>query len=172
MKYYIKIEKKNSKDSQSTIMLSSVSKTLHSIQIYFSSPADVDSKSNNINNTITIKGKLDSKNRENAKLMSQWALIDSTSPEAYRNLTIWIIGPGPDNDNITDPIYKKIILTNAFVIDYKEVYDQDIENSEKNTYEITLKQKQDKLSEIKIEASGTRFSPKDEGFNEENNEGK
>ncbi len=170
MEYYAKIEQKNSKDTESIIKLSSHKNynTIQYIEIYFDSPANADKKADMIDMTVVIKGKLDTKNRTNAKLMTEWALTNSSSPSAYRNLTVWIIGDGVNN--IENPIYKKITLTYAFVVDYKENYDK-LTGKDNSTYEITLKQKKDELSEIKIEASGLKFDPAREGFEVEKKEG-
>jgi len=166
MLFYAKIEQKNSKDDKSIIRLSTTKNLIDAIEISFDSPADVSSKDDKINNSIVIRGKLDDNNKLNSKLMAEWALTNSTSASAYRNLTLWILGSAESNkDNV---IYRKIIFNYAFVVEYKENF---VVGSDQNTYEIKLKQKRDKLSEIVIEANELKFDPAREGFEVEKKEG-
>jgi len=148
MERYLKIE---SKDTKEEIKISNDYFT--DLEISFDSPDDSQAKIDKIGNLLTITGKIDESSREISAILSKWALMKSTAPSAYRKLTIWIIGE-------ENKILRKMECPYSFLVDYKETYKGDSEN----TFELKLKQKVDKLDEITISSEPLTFSAEKNGF--------
>jgi hypothetical protein len=148
MQKYLKIETKVD-DKDEIIHLAGT--YFDVLKIDFDSPDDTEKKMDRIENLIIIEGKLDTGCRKLSSDFAKWALLPSTKPGAYRNLTLWIVG---DNNMI----YRKMEYSKCFIVDYRENIGKE------DKFELKLKQKTDCLHEIKISSDELEFNPKDHGF--------
>ncbi|WP_066900675.1 hypothetical protein [Streptobacillus notomytis] len=69
-----------------------------------------------------------------------WSLVSAEDLEAYKNVTLEIILAGN--------VVRKVNLTNAFLIDYNEYFD---EKNGNGTFLLKIRQKKEKIKEIVIE---------------------
>ena len=72
--------------------------------------------------------------------MLLWSVVPAERAEAYRNVTVTYVAGGV--------VERKYTFTNAFVVDYQEVYDDGDGNG---TFTLWLKQKKDKMAELQVE---------------------
>lgn len=154
MEKYLKIE---SKDPKNTILLND--DYFNSLKITFESPDETEKKIDQIGNMIEIRGQINTYTQQYSAMLSKWALMKSTDPEAYRKLTLWIIGEN-------NKIYRKIEYPYCFLIDYIEEYGGLDENKREKSdnFILKIKQKQDELSKIVITADGKVFNAESSGF--------
>lgn len=111
------------------------------IEFIFDSPDDT--KEKNFNNIIglKLKGVINLETKDEILKLAQWA-ITTESSKIYRDVNICIYSGDINSDTL-----REIILTAAFVVDYNENF---IVTKEDPGYDLTLRQKFDKKSEIRI----------------------
>lgn len=107
-------------------------------------PEDSNARSKDVGSTMIISGKiltaLDGEEFDGTRQMGVWSLIPAEKVDCYRKVTVEVLS--------ADQIIRKIFFPNAFVVDYKEHYG-DTEGV--GTFELVVKQKKDKLDQVKIE---------------------
>jgi len=107
-------------------------------------PEDSNARSKDVGSTMVISGKiltaLDGEEFDGTRQMGVWSLIPAEKADCYRKITVEVLS--------ADQIIRKIFFPNAFVVDYKEHFG-DTEGV--GTFELVVKQKKDKLDQIKIE---------------------
>lgn len=107
-------------------------------------PEDSNARSKDVGSTMVISGKiltaLDGEEFDGTRQMGIWSLIPAEKADCYRKITVEVLS--------ADQIIRKIFFPNAFVVDYKEHFG-DTEGV--GTFELVVKQKKDKLDQIKIE---------------------
>ncbi|EQB90129.1 hypothetical protein J2Z44_001669 [Clostridium punense] len=107
-------------------------------------PEDSNARSKDVGSTMVISGKiltaLDGEEFDGTRQMGVWSLIPAEKADCYRKVTVEVLS--------ADQIIRKIFFPNAFVVDYKEHYG-DTEGV--GTFELVVKQKKDKLDQVKIE---------------------
>lgn len=107
-------------------------------------PEDSNARSKDVGSTMIISGKiltaLDGEEFDGTRQMGVWSLIPAEKADCYRKVTVEVLS--------ADQIIRKIFFPNAFVVDYKEHYG-DTEGV--GTFELVVKQKKDKLDQVKIE---------------------
>lgn len=107
-------------------------------------PKDSNARSKDVGSTMVISGKiltaLDGEAFDKTRQLGLWSLIPAEKADCYRKVTVDVLS--------ADQIIRKIFFPNAFVVDYKEHYG-DTEGV--GTFELIIKQKKDKLDQIKID---------------------
>ena len=106
-------------------------------------PQDSNARSTNVGSTLTICGKVitavgGAAGDDSLKLF-QWSLVPAERMDSYRNLKIDVI--------TANQIVRTINFPNAFVVDYKEGFD-DAEGV--GTFVLVAKQKKDSLTAISV----------------------
>ncbi len=147
---YLKIESKNKEED---ILLDE--DYFKILNIVFDSPDGTEKKIDLIKNLVIISGDLNTKSQKHSATLSKWSLMKSTNPSAYRKLTIWIV----NDDN---KLFRKMEYPYCFVVDYNENY-----GGTKDTFELKLKQKEDRLEDIVISSEPLEFNPEKVGFKKE-----
>ncbi|MCE5285309.1 MAG: membrane-associated protease 1 [Pelosinus sp.] len=107
-------------------------------------PDDSNARSTDLGVTITISGKIlaavGGDNTDDTMKMATWSLVPAEKADCYRKVTVEVIA--------ADQMVRKFSFPNAFVVDYTENYG-DTEGT--GTFELIVKQKKDKLPDVKIE---------------------
>lgn len=118
--------------------------SIKTVQFKTDTPDDSNARSTDLGSTITISGKIlaavDGGNADDTMKMAAWSLVPAEKADCYRTLTVEVIA--------ADQMIRKYTFPNAFVVDYTESYG-DTEGT--GTFELVLKQKKDKLPDVKIE---------------------
>jgi len=107
-------------------------------------PEDSNARSTDLGATLKIYGKIlaavDGGNADDTMKIATWSVVPAEKADCYRKVTVEVIA--------ADQVVRKITFPNAFVVDYNEDYG-DTEGT--GTFELIIKQKKDKLSDVKIE---------------------
>lgn len=136
MDFYIAI---NRNDQDEKIILKK--DYIKSVSVKFDSPDDSFEKASAMGAEIKITGKLDQTISDDTKKLSEWALISSGEKGVYREVDLKAVAEGY--------VKKQYIFNYAFLVDYSEEYSE----SGEETFKLFLKQKKDKVKEIKIVGS-------------------
>lgn len=107
-------------------------------------PEDTNARSKDVGSTMIISGKIltavDGDPFDSTRKMGTWSLVPAEKADCYRKVTVEVIS--------ADQIIRKIYYPNAFVVDYIEKFG-DTEGI--GTFELTVRQKKDKLNLVTIE---------------------
>ena len=107
-------------------------------------PMDSDARTKDVSATLVISGKIlanaTGAAADSTRQMLLWSVVPAERAEAYRNVTVTYVAGGV--------VERKYTFTNAFVVDYQEVYDDGDGNG---TFTLWLKQKKDKMAELQVE---------------------
>jgi len=107
-------------------------------------PDDSNARSTDLGTSIIITGKIlaavDGEEADGTMKIAKWSLVPAEKADCYRKLTIQVVA--------ADQVVRNFTFPNAFVVDYKENYG-DEEGT--GTFYLHMKQKKDKLPEVKIE---------------------
>ena len=118
--------------------------SIKTVQFKTDTPIDSNARSTDLGATITISGKIlaavDGGNADDTMKIAIWSLIPAEKADCYRKLTVEVIA--------ADQMVRKFSFPNAFVVDYTEDYGH---TEGTGTFELILKQKKDKLPDVKIE---------------------
>lgn len=112
------------------------------LEFIFDSPDDTKEKSYNNIIGVILEGKINSSVKEQILKLAEWATT-SESSKIYKEVNICIYSGDINSDTL-----REIILTSAFVVDYKEEFDMSSEEGAK--YLLKLRQKFDKRAEVKV----------------------
>lgn len=107
-------------------------------------PLDSDARTKDVGSTLHISGKIltavDGDPFDSTRQMGLWSMVPAENSTCYRKVTVEIIQAGI--------VERKYTFPNAFVVNYKE----DFGNTDGvGTFDLTIKQKKDKLSTIAID---------------------
>ena len=107
-------------------------------------PHDSNARSTDLGSTITVTGKIltavDGDPFDATRQLGLWALVPAENSDCYRKVTVEVIA--------ASQVVRKYSYPNAFVVDYKEEYG-DVEGI--GTFKLIIKQKKDKMSNLKFE---------------------
>lgn len=107
-------------------------------------PLDSDARTKDVGSTLHIFGKIltavDGDPFDSTRQLGLWSMVPAENSTCYRKVTVEIIQAGI--------VERKYTFPNAFVVNYKE----DFGNTDGvGTFDLTIKQKKDKLSTIAID---------------------
>lgn len=118
--------------------------SVENVKLKTDTPEDTNARSKDVGSTMVISGKiltaLDGDIFDSTRQMGVWSLVPAEKADSYRKVTVEVIS--------ADQIIRKITYPNAFVVDYKEHFG-DTEGI--GTFELTVRQKKDKLAAVTIE---------------------
>ena len=118
--------------------------SVENVKLKTDTPEDTNARSKDVGSTMVISGKiltaLDGDVFDSTRQMGVWSLVPAEKADSYRKVTVEVIS--------ADQIIRKITYPNAFVVDYKEHFG-DTEGI--GTFELTVRQKKDKLAAVTIE---------------------
>lgn len=107
-------------------------------------PDDSNARASELGSILEIKGKIlspvNGEEADQTKQMLIWSLVEAEKSDAYREVEVEVIAG--------DTVVRKINFSNAFVVDYIEDYNS---NGGVGEFILVLKQKKDKLKDVKIE---------------------
>ena len=107
-------------------------------------PQDSNARSTDLGSTVEIKGKIltavDGDPFDSTKELGKWALVPAERADCYRKVVIEVIA--------ASQVVRKYTFSNAFVVDYKEEYGDEVGVG---TFSLTIKQKKDKMANITVE---------------------
>ena len=116
--------------------------TVKTVDFSVDTPKDSNSKTTDIGVTLKVTGKiltmLDD-GTEGTVDLALWSMIPAEKADCYRNVVVQVTAAGQ--------VVREYTLPNAFVVDYKELYD-DTEGV--GTFELIVKQKKDKIKTTAI----------------------
>lgn len=103
-------------------------------------PNNSTSRATDLSVGLELVGKISNEQEDISKKLANWSLIPASSNEAYKSINLEIVSAGI--------VIRKIVLPNAFVIDYNESYD---EKNGTGLFTLFVKQKKEKINFITIE---------------------
>ncbi|MDR1701944.1 MAG: membrane-associated protease 1 [Sporomusaceae bacterium] len=107
-------------------------------------PNDSNARSTDLASSIIVTGKIlaavDGAEADGTMKLATWALVPAEKADCYRKLSIEVLA--------ADLVIRKFDFPNAFVVDYQESYG---EQEGVGTFYLCMKQKKDKLPDIKVE---------------------
>lgn len=102
-------------------------------------PNDSNARSTDVGMALAISGKIltavDGDEADATLKLAQWSLVPAEKADCYRKVTVEVIA--------AEQVVREILLTNAFVVDFKESYG-DTEGV--GTFKLLVRQKKDKNS--------------------------
>lgn len=118
--------------------------SIKSVEFKTDIPVDSNARSTDLGATVKICGKIlaaaDGGHADDTIKLAKWSLVTAEKSDCYRKATIEVLA--------ADQIIRKFYFPNAFVVDYTESYG---DTAGTGTFELVLKQKKDKLPDLKIE---------------------
>lgn len=106
-------------------------------------PDDSNARSQDLSNTLLIKGKiLTANDAENTKMLATWSNTPQVEATTYKSVYIEVKAAGKTMRKITFP--------NAFVVDYTENF---FDTEGVGTFELKVRQKKDKLTDVDIQGN-------------------
>lgn len=119
-----------------------------SAHVDVSTPLDSMAKSTTVAATAWITGKLfsveESSSNSNTSKLFDWSLVEAKDKDSYRDVKVEVI-------HANEKPFRTIHLPNAFVVKYSERYNEEKGHGE---FSMILRQKADKLSDIKTKENG------------------
>lgn len=107
-------------------------------------PDDSNARSTDLGTSVIITGKIlaavGGEEADGTMKIAKWSLVPAEKADCYRKLTVEVVA--------ADQVVRRFHFPNAFVVDYTENYG-DEEGT--GTFYLHMKQKKDKLPEVKIE---------------------
>ena len=107
-------------------------------------PQDSNARSTDLGSTVTITGKIltavDGDPFDSTKQLGLWALVPAENADCYRKVTIEVIA--------ASQVVRKYTYPNAFVVDYKENYEDE---EGVGTFTLIMKQKKDKMAQVSVD---------------------
>ncbi len=119
-------------------------KSILTVEFVTDTPDDSNARSTDLGTSVIVTGKIlaavDGEEADGTMKLTRWSLVTAEKADCYRKLTIEVIA--------ADQVVRKVNFPNAFVVDYTENFG-DVEGI--GTFYLHMKQKKDKLPEVKIE---------------------
>ncbi|MBU2703387.1 hypothetical protein Ga0466249_004532 [Sporomusaceae bacterium BoRhaA] len=112
--------------------------SITTVKFSMDTPVDSNARSTDLGATVTVSGKILAA-ADTIKL-GKWSLVTAEKADCYRKATVEVLA--------ADQIVRKFYFPNAFVVVYTESFG-DTEGT--GTFELVLKQKKDKLTDLTIE---------------------
>lgn len=129
-------------EGPSTIDLGTISIT--GVKFKTDIPLDSNARSTDLGSTVEISGKIltavDGDPFDSTRQLGLWSLVPAEKSDCYRKVTVEVIA--------ASQVVRKYTYPNAFVVDYKENY-EDTEGV--GTFRLIIKQKKDKMAQIAVE---------------------
>lgn len=114
------------------------------VKFHVDIPLDSNARTKDVGATIKITGKIltatDGDPFDTTRELALWSMVPAEEANAYREVVIEVVNAGI--------VERKYTYPRAFVVDYKESY----ENTDGiGQFELTIKQKKDKLAMLSVE---------------------
>ncbi len=123
--------------------------TIQNVEFSIDTPQDTNAKTTDVSVALKVTGKirtmLDDETESTVEL-ALWSMVPSEMAECYRTVTVLVETAGK--------IVREYTLPKAFVVDYKERYD-DTEGV--GTFELVVKQKKDKIKATSVTGGYDRY---------------
>ena len=107
-------------------------------------PCDSNARSTDLGSTVLIEGKIlaavDGETADDTSKLAKWSMIPAEKYDCYRKVQIDIVS--------ASQIVRQITLPNAFVVGYEEDF---TDETGAGTFRLLIKQKKDKMSNLKFE---------------------
>lgn len=107
-------------------------------------PHDSNARSTDLGSTVLIKGKilaaLGGEAADDTSKIARWSLVPAENADCYRKVQIDVVN--------ASQIVRQIIIPNAFVVDYEEDF---TDETGTGIFTLLIKQKKDKMAELKFE---------------------
>lgn len=107
-------------------------------------PLDSNARTKDVGSTLKITGRIltavDGDAFDSTRKLALWSAVPAERSDCYRKVTVEHVAAGI--------MERKYCFPNAFVVDYKEVFD-DVEGT--GTFTLVIKQKKDKINMITVE---------------------
>lgn len=117
--------------------------TVESVKFVTDIPVDSNARAKDTGATITITGKIrtaaDGDLADSTLKVAKWSLVPAEKADAYQKIVVVSIAAGQ--------VVREITYPDAFVISYKEHYDDE---TGIGTFTLVLRQKKDKLDQIQV----------------------
>lgn len=118
--------------------------SITTVKFSMDTPVDSNARSTDLGATVTVSGKIlaaaDGGKADDTIKLGKWSLVTAEKADCYRKATVEVLA--------ADQIVRKFYFPNAFVVAYTESFG-DTEGT--GTFELVLKQKKDKLTDLTIE---------------------
>lgn len=107
-------------------------------------PLDSNARTKDVGSTLKITGRIltavDGDAFDSTRKLALWSAVPAEKADCYRKVTVEHVAAGL--------MERKYCFPNAFVVDYKEVFD-DVDGT--GMFTLVIKQKKDKLNRITVE---------------------
>lgn len=107
-------------------------------------PLDSNARTKDVGSTLKITGRIltavDGDAFDSTRKLALWSAVPAERSDCYRKVTVEHVAAGI--------MERKYCFPNAFVVDYKEVFD-DVDGT--GTFTLVIKQKKDKINMITVE---------------------
>ena len=107
-------------------------------------PCDSNARSTDLGSTVLIEGNIlaavDGETADDTSKLAKWSMIPAEKYDCYRKVQIDIVS--------ASQIVRQITLPNAFVVGYEEDF---TDETGAGTFRLLIKQKKDKMSDLKFE---------------------
>lgn len=116
--------------------------TIQTVKFAVDTPDGTNAKTTDAAVTATIKGKILTMLDEGSEAsmdLAKWAMVTADNADCYRNVTIKSLAAGQ--------VVREYTFTKAFVIDYKEDYD---DKEGIGTFTLIIRQKKDKIKDATV----------------------
>jgi hypothetical protein len=118
--------------------------SINSVKFETNIPVDSNARSGDVGTTLVVIGKIlaavNGGNADDTMKLAKWSLVSAEKADCYRRATLEV--------HAADQMVRCYTFPNAFAVDYSESYD-DAEGV--GTFQLVIKQKKDKLPDVKIE---------------------
>lgn len=107
-------------------------------------PHDSNARSTDLGSTVLVRGKIlaavDGEAADDTSKIARWSLVPAENSDCYRNVQVDVVS--------ASQIVRQIQVPNAFVVGYKEDFDDE---TGIGVFTLLIKQKKDKMTALKFE---------------------
>jgi hypothetical protein len=119
-------------------------KSIETVKFLTDTPNDSNARSTDLGTSIIVTGKIlaavGGEEADGTMKIATWSIVPAEKADCYRKLTVEMIA--------ADQVVRKVSFPNAFVVDYTEDYGHE---DGVGTFYLHMKQKKDKMPDVKVE---------------------
>jgi hypothetical protein len=119
-------------------------KNVLSVDFSTDTPDDSNARSSDLGTSIKVSGRIlaavNGETADDTMKIAKWSLVPAEKADCYRKLHVEVLAAGQ--------VVRKVEFPDAFVVDYYENFDDD---SGTGTFYLHMKQKKDKLPDVRVE---------------------
>ena len=125
-------------------------KSIVTVKFKTETPVDSNARSTDLGTSIIVTGKIlaavGGEEADETIKLAKWSMVPAEKSDCYRALTVEVVA--------VDEVVRQYYFPNAFVVDYTERYG---ESEGTGTFRLVVKQKKDKLPDVKIEGGYSSY---------------